>query len=106
MVKYCKQFDCIEFPNEGDYWLPIDLFRAEKENDINNGYYHLLEKPWFKQYRKSTQKILLDLGLNIDFELNEKEYIKNTNSIIDMFNNFESHVNNYGYTPLLTENDI
>jgi hypothetical protein len=106
MVKYCKQFDCIEFPNEGDYWLPIETFRQNYEDGTNNGYSHLLKKPWFKQYRKATQKILLDLGLDIDFKFNEKEYIEKSNSMIDMFNTFDSHVNTYGHTPLLTENDI
>jgi|LakMenE18May11ns_1017448.scaffolds.fasta_scaffold9189008_2 hypothetical protein len=85
MVKYCKKYQCIEFPNEGDYYLPIEFFKTTNEYGINEGYYHLLEKSWFNPYRKATQKILLDLGFNIDFKFNEDFFIKSIKYINKIF---------------------
>lgn len=75
MIKYCKEFECIEFPNEGGYWIPIEDFNFLNEYGMNEGYFNLCEKYWFKNYIVSFKKLMLELEIEIDYKKVEDYYI-------------------------------
>jgi hypothetical protein len=87
MVTYNKKFNCIEFKNQGNYYLPIYHFQTNFNDGVNTGYYHLLKKSWFHLYKNETKNILKGLGFSIDFELAEQYRQNEINFFNEMFYN-------------------